>query len=257
MPQVTCPKCGMTINLENRKKIDFNLIANATKKKPRTFTELLHITRLSRKTLSLRLKNLCADGTLVRDNGMYKLNGLSEFENRRFSRVLHDRRMRTGLMLIAFLLCSSASGYALAAFFTSKETHQKPVILGSFTMALNVSNVKDLYAWQAFITFDSNELEVMETTPGAFFAVAYPFFLNVTDIGEGRLLLGGLLWGNDPGKHGSGSLAIIVFGYFTDQYTPPRIVSNFESFETQLWDSKGSLISDSNSILELTIIENS
>jgi len=247
----------MTIGLENRKKIDFNLIANATKKKPRTFTELLHITRLSRKTLSLRLKNLCANGTLVKNNGRYTLNGLSEFENKGFSRVFHDRRMRTGLMLIAFLLCSSVSGYVFAAFFAPEETHQKPVILGNFAMALEVSNVKDLYAWQAFITFDPSELEVMGTTPGEFFAVEYPFFLNATDMGEGMLLLGGTLFGDVSGKYGSGSLATIVFGYFTDEYEPPRMVSNIGSFETQLWDSEESRISDSNSILEFTITENS
>jgi len=254
----------MTINLENRKRIDFNLIVGAAKKQSRTFTELLHITKLSRKTLSLRLKEMCKRGTLVKDGGMYKLNGASEFENngrnfaKGFSRMFNERRMRTGLMLISFLIFSSVSGYVLAMFLVpSPETDQGPMIIGNFTAALEINNIKDLYAWQVVITFNSSELEVMETTPGEFFTVEYPFFLNATDIGEGKLLLGGTLCGDASGKYGSGSLATIVFGYFTDEYKPPKMFPNIGSFETQLLDSKGSLISDSNSILELTITENS
>jgi len=247
----------MTINLENRKKIDVNLIKNATKRQPRTFTELLHITRLPRKTLSSRLKELCKNGTLIKKERGYKINAVSEFENngrnlaKGFSRALHDKRIRTGLMLIAFLLCSSGSGYVLATFLTPKEIYQKPVILGNFTMALEVSNVKDLYAWQIIINFDSSELEVMKITPGSFVGDEYPLFLNATDVGEGILLLGGSLCGDVSGTNGDGRLATVVFGYFVDQYNwPPR-------FESQLLDSKGSLISNSNSILKLTIIENS
>lgn len=256
MPQIMCPNCGMTINLENRKRIDFNLIVGAAKKQSRTFTELLHITKLSRKTLSSRLKELCKNGTLIKKERGYKINAVSEFENngrnlaKGFSRALHDKRIRTGLMLIAFLLCSSGSGYVLATFLTPKEIYQKPVILGNFTMALEVSNVKDLYAWQAVVTFNSSELEVTEITSREFLELDYPFFLNATDVGEGILLLGGTLYGSAPGKNGSGKLAAIVFGYFVDPYEHPRIVREIGSFETQLFDSEGSLIFDSGSTLK-------
>ena len=122
VPQITCPNCGTTINLENRKEIDLDMIRNAARRQPKTFTELLHITKLPRKTLSLRLKELCQSGMLIKNEGVYKLNGVSEYGNARtamsngLSRVLNDKRMRTGLMLIAFLLCSSATGYVLAMF---------------------------------------------------------------------------------------------------------------------------------------------
>jgi PKD repeat protein len=72
-PQITCPHCGSTINLENRKEVDFEKIMYALDKSPRTFTELLTITNLPRKTLSIRLKELCTSGSIVKDGG-YHLN---------------------------------------------------------------------------------------------------------------------------------------------------------------------------------------
>jgi len=261
MPQIMCPNCGMTINLENRKRIDFNLIVGAAKKQPRTFTELLQITKLSRKTLSLRLKEMRESGTLVKREGKYKLNGAAEFEDNRrlvvkaFPRVFNERRMRTAMMLIAFLLCSSVSGYVLAMFLVpSQHENPGPVIMGSFTAALEVNNVKELYAWQVVITFDSSELKVVETTPGGFLGAEFPFFMNATDISEDILLLGGTILNGDIPRSGSGRLANIVFGYYTDEYAEARIVLKQEGFETYLLDSNSSLISDGN--LKLTMIGN-
>jgi PKD repeat protein len=59
--------------LENRKEVDFEKITHALGKSPRTFTELLTMTNLPRKTLSLRLKELCASGSITKDGG-YHLN---------------------------------------------------------------------------------------------------------------------------------------------------------------------------------------
>ena len=64
-PQIRCPNCGITINLKNRKKVDIDLIERAVKK-PRSFTELLRITNFPRKTLALRLKDLCSHGLLLK-----------------------------------------------------------------------------------------------------------------------------------------------------------------------------------------------
>ncbi len=71
-PQITCPHCGNTINLENRKEVDFEKIMYALNSAPKSFTELLEITSLPRKTLSLRLKDLCNSGSIVKDGG-YRL----------------------------------------------------------------------------------------------------------------------------------------------------------------------------------------
>jgi len=264
----------MTINLENRREIDFGLIKNAAGKHPRTFTELLHITKLSRKTLSLRLRDLCANGALIKENGMYKLNGLARFKNNSmnfvgdFSRKLKNGRMRTGLMLTAFLLCSLASGYALAAFLSN--VHQEPVILGELTLALNVYNVRDLYSWQISITFNPEKWKVIEILPGEFVGTTPLYsidetnfdggiFMSAMEAGEGILVLGGSLIGSVSGKDGNGTLATIVFGYYTNDYeeSMPTIAIEEKGFPTMLLDSRGLPIPiEDLTTLTLTLIKN-
>jgi len=72
-PQITCPHCGSTINLENRKEVDYDKILFALSKSQRTFSELLMMTDLPRKTLSIRLKDLCTSGAIIKDGG-YRLS---------------------------------------------------------------------------------------------------------------------------------------------------------------------------------------
>jgi hypothetical protein len=261
----------MTINLENRKKIDFSLITKATKKKPRTFTELLHITRLPRKTLSLRLKELCANGALVKRQQAYELNGASSFANvttdstKGLSRVFNDRRMRTGLMLIAFLLCSSVSGYVLAMVLTPQPERtqtKEPTVLGTFNAALEIRDVEDLYCWQAVVAFNSNELKILKVIPGDLIDAEFPFFVAATDFGESTeqssrpyprlwghkdksnvddtdiLLIGSTLHGEVHGISGSGTLATIVFGYFQYDYQNPEVLTKWKTLhETYGLDS--------------------
>jgi hypothetical protein len=263
----------MTINLENRKKIDFQLIKTATEKKPRTFTELLHITRLPRKTLSLRLKELCEKGFMIKESGMYKLNGISEFSNpdrnlsKGFLRVFNDKKIKTSLMLLTFLASFSACGYVLATLFATANQSPlpNPVILGNFTMALEVNDVEDLSAWQVTVTFNSSELKVIEIIPGGFVGsipVSEDTDLNTTDLDEGiflsrfvsedELVLGGCLL-KGPGRSGSGRLAILVFGYYVEEYKYPRIEE--KEFENYLANSKGLDIPVEKDTLTLTILE--
>jgi DNA-binding Lrp family transcriptional regulator len=272
MPQVMCPNCGTTINLERRKEIDFALIKGATKKHPRTFTELLHITNLSRKTLSLRLKELCEKGILSKNSGVYALNGGYRSETnaknlmRFFKDTVHDKRMKASLLLLAFLLLSSTSGYVLATLIMPKETPQEPIILGNFTMTLDISDIEDLYGWQVVIKFNSSELKVLDVIPGGFLGtvrvneailtgtnVKGGIFLNSTDINNGILLVGGLLCGEVQGKDGSGRLATILFGYFVDRYEAPKMVMEEEGFQTCLISSDGSLIPIENHLIPLFI----
>jgi hypothetical protein len=247
MPQITCPNCGLTINLENRKEVDMGLIKDATRREPRTFTELMHITRLPRKTLSLRLKELCENGDLVKEEGVYQLNGASEprksfYMNFKggFSRKM-DRRIRVGLMLVSLAVCFSASGYVLAMLLQPPPPMppaQKPVIIRSFAMDLNVSNVQDLYAWQAVITFNASELKVLQVSHGNFVDYGYPFFFNATDMGDDVLLVGGTAFADMHGENGDGRLATIVFGYYVSNYELPVIVQQGHGEETFLLDSK-------------------
>lgn len=254
----------MTISLENRKEIDTDLIKMATKKGPRTFTELLHITKLSRKTLSLRLRTLCEEGSIVKKEGLYKLNGGADFNGhnggfaRDFSRILHDRRIRTGLMLITFLLFSSASGYVLGAFLVPEATHREPPLIGNFKMTLGISgDVKDLYAWQVAVSFNPDEVRILEIVSSGFIGNGFPYFFNTMNIEQDAALFGGTLSGPIKGLDGPGELATITFGYFVSQYELPRILSETGRFKTLLFASDGSAIPilDPNT-LTLTIIQN-
>jgi DNA-binding Lrp family transcriptional regulator len=246
MPQITCPNCGTTINLENRREVDFKLIRNATDRHPRTFTDLLHITRLSRKTLNVRLKELCAEGILLKEEGMYKSNGASEFGNdgghivKGFSKMFEDKRVRTGLMLVALLASFSVSGYVLAMMVaptTYVQPYVEPKALGTFTVAVDVNNVSDLYAWQAAIVFNSSQIKVNDTNAGDFMKVEYPYFDSSTTTSDGLVLLFGTLRGNVTGITGSGTLATVVFEYYVENYGLPSIVSEKEGFGTWLEDS--------------------
>lgn len=255
-----CPNCGTTINLENRRDLDFKLIKNATDKHPRTFTELLHITKLSRKTLNLRLKDLCAEGLLIKEEGMYKSNGSSNFGNNGgnivngLSRVFADKKIRTGVMLVALLASFSVSGYVLATMIAPKTYVQndlQPIALGTFTATLNVNNVSDLYFWQAAITFNSAQMKVIETNPGSFMSVEFPYF-DSANPSQGLLLLAATLKGNATGITGSGTLATIVFEYYIAGYTPPSIISEKAGFDTVLEDSSLAIIPGGQSLLTLT-----
>jgi hypothetical protein len=248
MPQITCPNCGRTINLENRKRIDHDLIMTAVRKRPRTFTELLHITKLSRKTLSFRLKELCVDSAITKDAYMYRLNGASGFGNngsnltKGLSEVLHDRRIRTGLMLIVLLSFSSAGGYVFATFVAPKESYQEPVIIGNFTMTLDIYNVEDLYAWQVAIYYNLSQLKVLEMTPGSFCRNLLNNLLSSADKKD-VLLLADSLYGDVAGNNGDGRLATVVFGYVTENYHEPEItLGDPDNFGTLLLDSNGQSI---------------
>jgi PKD repeat protein len=98
-PQITCPYCGNTIGLENRKEVDFEKIMHALGKSPRTFTELLTMTNLPRKTLSLRLKELCASGSIMKDGG-YHLNPLIVSANGIFRKKNGNGKMNQTILHI-------------------------------------------------------------------------------------------------------------------------------------------------------------
>jgi hypothetical protein len=263
MPQITCPNCGTTISLENRREVDFTLIRNATNRQPRTFTALLHITKLSRKTLNLRLKELCAEGILLKEEGMYKSNGTPGLGNsggnlmKGLSRVFDDKRMRTGLMLVALLASFSVSGYVLAMIVaptTSVKPVVEPQVLGYFNMALNVNNVSDLYAWQTAVVFDPAQVKVTEAKAGDFMKLDYPLFVNSTSTSDGLLLLGGSLEGNVEGKDGSGTLAVIVFAYYVNNYELPTLSNRNGAFGTWLGDSAFASIPGGQTMLTLNVV---
>ncbi len=243
------------------------MIKNATEKKSRTFTELLHITKLPRKTLSLRLKELCETGALVKAEHRYGLNGASDYGDRGRSLrgipdMLSNGKVRTGFMLVALLACFSVSGYVLAGLFSlpsPSEEAPEPVLAGTFTMALDIHDVENVFDWQVAIVYDSSLLTVEETAPGGFLGEEPPFALvTATDSLPDLLLLGGTLKGEPgaplPGMSGSGRLATITFGYYEGGYGEPQIVEE-KVFRTFLEDPQGSLIPIGEGTLTLTGIE--
>jgi len=274
MPQVTCPNCGRTITLENRRKIDFDLIVSAVRREPKKFTDLLRVTKLSRKTLSLRLRDMCENGVLIKRDGKYDLNKAQESSGssgRRgggFLRLLNYRRIKVGAALFSLILLSSASGYGIATFLGNSQPtriENGPAALGNLTFALDIRNVSDLYGWQAVITYNATELKVLEVTPGGFIDsqfsakntadVKTSMFLNGTISDEGTLLLGGCLLGQVPGVSGTGRLAIIAFAYQVETFTEPRLVPATKYYNTILLDSHVSYIPFDNSTLTLNLIE--
>lgn len=170
---------------------------------------------------------------------------------------LYNKRLRSKLILIILVLFLTTSGYVFASLL--QVPHQvkveEPKVLGSFVMALDVNDVEDLYAWQVVITFNSAELKVLEVLPGDFLGVEHPFFVNASDVGDGVLLLGGTLYGDVPGISGNGTLAVIVFGYFTESYEKPKIVLAGGCYETFLLNSSLLEIPVDASIFSLAIIE--
>jgi hypothetical protein len=240
MPQVRCPHCGTTINLENRKETDFSIILKALQSRARSFTELLKITRLPRKTLNIRLKELCVMDAVTK-NKLYYLNEAcpqKEWQKNILegnSRLFNNKKA----LILLFILCvglPATGNFAFAIFFSSLPP--KPQPLGNLTVIVKVSNVSDVYGWQIGLRFDSAKLKVVSARPGDFFGnpeegtslsdhveyIGNTLFYNSlkTDI----LVLCQTLTGDQPTVSKSGSLAIVEFEYYSLTYENPHLIFN-------------------------------
>jgi len=233
MPQIRCPNCGMTINLESRKQIDIDLITSVVGNGPKTFTDILKATRLPRKTLCLRLKELCKQGTLVKKNGNYALNADYK-KSDKIGRWLKIKgfpdmqRATLGVILMTLLIGSPIAFQVLATFLNAPSQGSltvEPVILGKFRTSVSVYAVEDLYAWQVVMRFNQSQLKILEVLPGGFVGESYleDFVYNVRKE-EGLLLICGFLLGPVGGKSGSGLLTSIVFGYVVEDFIWPELV---------------------------------
>ncbi|MEM2292370.1 MAG: cohesin domain-containing protein [Nitrososphaerota archaeon] len=168
----------------------------------------------------------------------------------------YEKRLKCGLILIIIVLFLTTSGYVFASLFHVPQVKvEKPKVLGSFIMALDVNHVEDLYAWQVIITFNSAKLKVLQVLPGDFLGVESPFFVNASDVGDGILLLGGTLSGDVSGLSGSGRLAVIIFGCFTESYEMPKLAPAVGCYETFLLNSSLLEIPIDESTLSLAIVE--
>jgi hypothetical protein len=237
MPQIRCPNCGTTINLEKRRENDFSLILKSIKSKERSFSELLKITKLPRKTLDLRLKQLLRENKIAKNaNGLYCFNnGEGKFADSILNREIRWPSNKTLVSLLIIGLCVSATSLAFAMVIQPKRS--EPLPLGYFSAEVKVENVSDLYTWQVSIKYNHSEIKVFKIIPGDFLGNDQ-VFANSTDSFPDMLMILGSLKGPVSGRSGSGTLATIIFGYFTVDYAKPEIID--ESFcKTRLLDSNG------------------
>jgi hypothetical protein len=212
------------------------------------------------------LKDLCEGKVLIKKEGKYHLNDSQETMESakrpiRFSRILHDSKMRTGILFVSLMVLSLMSGYGLAVFLGHTQysaTNRQPVVLGTLTMALNINNVTDLCRWQACIVFNATELSVLDTKPGFVPSYVYAENLFVDAVGGGNAGFDGgrlLVQGAIPDVNGSGRLAIITFARYVETYSKPELVSGWGMLNTMLIDSKASMIPTDSQSLTFSVIE--
>lgn len=249
MPQIRCPNCGATVNLENRKETDFSIILKSLESRARSFTELLKITGLPRKTLNIRLKELCGMEAVTK-NKLYYLNGACP--NKQWQTKILERNsiLSNKKKLLAFLviLCIGlpAAGNVLAMFFSPPPLEPEPLPLGNFVVIVNVAEVTDVYGWQIGLRFDIANLKVVSAAAGNFFGIPAQstslsenventedtlFYRNISN---DTLVLGQTLKGDHPTVSGSGSLAIVTFEYYSATYENPQLVFNKPKCQTML-----------------------
>jgi len=136
-PQITCPRCGNTINLENRREVDYDKIFCALNKSPKTFSQLLEITDLPRKTLCIRLKNLCTSGAIVKDGGYHLSASVAPdcFKNsiqrkRNGNGKMNGTLLRVGKnvqwMPVALIVCLLLVTFGSAALLSPPSTPAAP-----------------------------------------------------------------------------------------------------------------------------------
>jgi len=234
MPQIRCPNCGLTISMKNRKEIDLELITHAVQSGPRTFTYLLHATKLPRKTLCLRLRELCEGGMILKREGVYMLNETRVMESRltahfkRFSAMPYDKRVRAGILLALLVVSTPIAAQVLASLFvTSLPAAPEPVIIGSFSMVLEIHDISNLYGWQVCIAYNKAQIKAQAIEAGDFPETMFKGVWNVTSLKRGYVFIGDSLIGISAWS-GSCKLATITFGYYVEPYTKPEIVSTVD-----------------------------
>ena len=259
MPQIRCPNCGTTVNLESRKEADIDLILRTLRSEPKSFTQLLKASGLPRKTLCIRLKELIDSHAIVKDGG-YRLNGSSEVWKKmdlKKSRFIKGNQNAIILVTLAGFLIVAL----LAVPFAS--TH-----MNSFTMKVKVTNAINLYAWQAEVVFDPNLLVVLSVQSGEFlsrnaltvdasshedpdfesilsYTGNYVFVFN-NRLGRPnpygvRLLMGGCFFGTTEGVNGTGVLATVTFGVRREAGTYYPALDNIMLLNPQIMNTAGTL----------------
>jgi len=262
------------------------MIISELKKGPKTFTDLLHSTRLPRKTLSLRLIELRQSGIIVKDKE-YRLNGSPppSYSRGEIEKLFAFDNKRKILML-ALILCISipVGTYAFATYVAPPppETPSEPPppqYYGVLVVDLKIQDVVNLYSWQARINYNAELLEFRNFTKvredSLFqYSLMDIFGLNSTDTFVRKdqrlsddLLVADSLQGDVPPVNGSGTLGTITFAikapemtleFFQEDGNKPSIVFNptvVPLFTTFLQNAEGHEIPNVESMLNLEVAE--
>jgi hypothetical protein len=180
---------------------------------------------------------------------MFQFGSLSSIK---YSRLVKKSCAVISILSFSFLM----SWYALAMLSTqppATKVPEEPTVIGNFTVALKVYDVDDLYAWQAVIAYNPNELKVLKIDPGDFVGVeTLPLnydefkgdsvFVKNVFSDDGLIMVGGTMLGETHGRSGNGTLTYITFGYFNANYSDPYLSIDTCGFKTVLLDSNSSEI---------------
>jgi len=246
------------------------MILSGMQKGSTTFTDLLKITGLPRKTLCIRLAALRDSGVIIKDGG-YRLNGsahLAEWgigmdspEKQPLAKPSFFTRKNILITLMVLVIAVPIAANVSAMLFSSPPQPQPPPVpqfIGKFRMDIKVYNTTDLFAWQVMIHFKPSELVLIEPVEGNFLKAQAPYgtvFLFANDTDPSKLLVFDTLIGNFPtgvpGVSGTGTLATLTFGYKSETYELPKIAYD-DIFETYLLNSN---LKDTEGMLALEVME--
>lgn len=151
--------------------------------------------------------------------------------------------------IIVALSLSTIAVVATALLFLNRTTSTKiyvdpqtveKTVGQTFTVNLIVSDVANLYAWEAKLAYDSTILEHVETVQGSFLGSSdVTFFTYRANDTSGYVLIDCTLLGNVLGVNGTGTVATIQFN------VKQSGSCNLELYDTKLLDASEQIIEHS------------
>jgi hypothetical protein len=166
---------------------------------------------------------------VLKREGVNMLNGTHVMENRstayfrRFSAMPYDKKIRAGILLALLIISTPVAAQVLASLFVaSPPPATPPVVIGDFDMILEVHSVTDLYGWQVYITYNQDQMKVLNIEEGNFPDPVMGIWNNTETMGI--VSVADSLLGSVSGLSGSYKLATITFGYYVEAYSEPEIV---------------------------------
>ncbi|MEM2780379.1 MAG: cohesin domain-containing protein [Candidatus Bathyarchaeia archaeon] len=165
---------------------------------------------------------------------------------------LNIKRSKIASLLI-LLICMSTLSIALAMLIpqvpyeAEVEESFKPQPLGRFSIKIGVKEVSDVYGWQVGLRFNPSKLSMVDYKLGDFLGNPtqnVTLSEKVADLGptlffyslfpDGTLVLCQTLKGETPPRSGSGTLVIIEFQYYSQDFDTPYLIFNDPARGTML-----------------------